>query len=103
MLLACRRLAFSSRRLSTASSDHFSLLSLQRRFDLDEAELQAALELGDELVGDAPVERALHEGDRVEVVREERRDGGREILGPRSHCHNRARARGVALSVTRLC
>ena len=40
MLLACRRLAFSSRRLSTASSDHFSLLSLQRRFDLDEAELQ---------------------------------------------------------------
>ena len=40
MLLTCRRLAFSSRRLSTASSDHFSLLSLQRRFDLDEAELQ---------------------------------------------------------------
>ncbi len=40
MLLACRRLAFSSRRLSTASSDHFSLLSLQRRFDLDEVELQ---------------------------------------------------------------
>ena len=39
-LLTCRRLAFSSRRLSTASSDHFSLLSLQRRFDLDEAELQ---------------------------------------------------------------
>ena len=36
MLLACRRLAFSSRRLCTASSDHFSLLSLQRRFDLDE-------------------------------------------------------------------
>ena len=52
MLLACRRLAFSSRRLSTASSDHFSLLSLQRRFDLDEAELRAFDAVANKLIDD---------------------------------------------------